>query len=46
MVERQIADMLASLEAEETEATGLSTQRMLHQHMIASDRSVMAKRRG
>jgi circadian clock protein KaiC len=46
MVERQIADMLASLEAEETEATGLSTQRMLHQHMVASDRSVMAKRRG
>lgn len=45
LVERQIADMLASLEAEETEATGLSTQRMLHQHMIASDRSVMAKRR-
>ena len=44
-VERQIADMLASLEAEEAEAAGLSRQRILQQNTIASDRSIMAKRR-
>lgn len=44
-VERQIADMLASLEAEEAEAAGMSRQRLVHQNMIASDRSIMAKRR-
>ncbi len=44
-VERQIADMLASLEAEEAEAAGLSRQRILQQKTLAADRSIMAKRR-
>ena len=44
-VERQIADMLASLEAEEAEAAGLSRQRILQQNTLAADRSIMAKRR-
>ncbi len=45
IVERQIEDMRAELEDAEKEALGLSTQRTLRQNTIASDRSVMAKRR-
>jgi circadian clock protein KaiC len=45
VVERQIEDMLAELAAAEKEATGLSRERALQQNMIASDRSVMDKRR-
>ena len=45
IVERQIEDMRAELEDAEKEALGLSTQRTLRQSIIASDRSVMAKRR-
>ena len=45
IVDRQIEDMRAELEDAEKEALGLSTQRTLQQNMIASDRSVMAKRR-
>lgn len=45
VVERQIEDMQAELEDAEKEAMGLSTHRRLQQNMIASDRSIMAKRR-
>jgi circadian clock protein KaiC len=45
VVERQIEDMLAELESAEKEATGLSRERALQQNMIASDRSIMNKRR-
>jgi circadian clock protein KaiC len=45
VVERQIEDMLAELESAEKEATGLSRERALQQNIIASDRSIMDKRR-
>ncbi|MDB5853817.1 MAG: KaiC 1 [Herminiimonas sp.] len=45
VVERQIEDMLAELASTEKEATGLSRERALQQNMIASDRSIMDKRR-
>ncbi|MDB5856503.1 MAG: KaiC 1 [Ramlibacter sp.] len=45
IVERQIEDMRAELEAAEKVATGLSTHRALAQNMRASDRSIMEKRR-
>lgn len=45
IVERQIEDMRAELEDADKEALGASTERMLQQKVIASDRSVMAKRR-
>lgn len=45
IVERQIEDMRAELEANEKVASGLSTHRALHQNMMASDRSIMDKRR-
>lgn len=45
VVERQIDDMRAELEAAEKAATGASTLQAQHQNMIASDRSVMDKRR-
>lgn len=45
VVERQIEDMRAGLEDAEKEALGLTTQRILQQSVVASDRSVMAKRR-
>ncbi len=45
IVERQIEDMRAELEDADKEALGASAQRVLQQKMIASDRSVMAKRR-
>ncbi len=45
IVERQIEDMHAELEDSEKEAMGLSANRKLQQNMIASDRSIMAKRR-
>jgi circadian clock protein KaiC len=45
VVEQQIEVMQAELEDSEKVATRLSTHQTLQQHMIASDRSVMAKRR-
>jgi circadian clock protein KaiC len=45
VVEQQIGILQAELEDSEKVAMGLSTQQRLQQNMIASDRSVMAKRR-
>ena len=45
VVERQMEDMRAELDANEKEALGLSINRTLQQKILASDRSVMAKRR-
>ncbi|MDB5953747.1 circadian clock protein KaiC [Ramlibacter sp.] len=45
VVERQIEDMRAGLDDADKEALGLTTQRILQQSVVASDRSVMAKRR-
>jgi circadian clock protein KaiC len=45
VVEQQIGILQAELEDSEKVALGLSTQQRLQQNMIASDRSVMAKRR-
>ncbi|MDB5880569.1 MAG: KaiC 1, partial [Ramlibacter sp.] len=45
VVERQIEDMRAELDDADKEALGLTTQRILQQSVVASDRSVMAKRR-
>ncbi len=45
VIEQQIEVMQAELEDSEKVAMRLSTHQTLQQHMIASDRSVMAKRR-
>lgn len=45
IVERQIEDLRAELDDSEKEAHGASTNRLLQQNIVASDRTAMAKRR-